>query len=79
MRRPRHQAVASLDGFMMKRVRMAARSLRGTQGWLVVYIVGSIPVLMFYGRAFQGGFSIIPLLCLSRSSSYWQSPYCSSF
>lgn len=40
---------------------MAGNSVKGIKGWLVVYIVGSIPVLMFYAAGLSGWFFDYPL------------------
>lgn len=35
--------------------------MKGSKGWLVVYLVGSIPVLMFYSAGLAGWFFDYPL------------------
>jgi hypothetical protein len=40
---------------------MTVKSLKGTKGWLAVYVVGSIPVLLFYAAGLSGWFFDYPL------------------
>ena len=40
---------------------MAGESVEGIKGWLLVYIIGSIPVLMFYSAGLSGWFFDYPL------------------
>jgi uncharacterized protein with PQ loop repeat len=41
---------------------MAGESVEGIRGWLLVYIIGSIPVLMFYAAGLSGWFFDYPLV-----------------
>lgn len=41
---------------------MEGNSVNGIKGWLVFYIVGSIPVLMFYAAGLSGWFFDYPLV-----------------
>ena len=41
---------------------MAGFSVKGMEGWSVVYIVASIPVLMFYAAGLSGWFFDYPLV-----------------
>ena len=41
---------------------MAGNSVKGTNGWLLVYVVGSIPVLLFYAAGLSGWFFDYPLV-----------------
>jgi len=40
---------------------MAGESVEGIKGWLLVYIIGSIPVLMFYAAGLSGWVFDYPL------------------
>ncbi len=41
---------------------MAEESVQGIKGWLLVYIIGSIPVLMFYSAGLSEWFFEYPLV-----------------
>ena len=41
---------------------MQGKSSKGMNGWLLVYIIGSIPVLLFYAAGLSGWFFDYPLV-----------------
>ena len=41
---------------------MAGNSVNGIEGWLLVYIIGSIPVLLFHAAGLSGWFFDYPLV-----------------
>ena len=43
---------------------MAGENVEGIKGWLLVYIIGSIPVLMFYSAGLSGVFGYPLVLAL---------------
>ncbi len=43
---------------------MAGENVEGIKGWLLVYIIGSIPVLMFYSAGLSGVFGYPLVLTL---------------
>ena len=41
---------------------MAGESVEGIKGWLLVYIIGSIPVLLYYSAGLSGWFFEYPIV-----------------
>ena len=51
------------------------------QGWLWVYVIGSIPLMVVYSMGLSGWFFEYPigLMLATNSSSCWRFHYCSFY
>ena len=48
-----------------RKVLMDGNRLAGVKGWLLVYLIGSIPLLMVYSSAFSGWFFEYPVVLMA--------------
>ena len=56
------------DGVSFQRIRevlMERDSVKGIGGWLLVYVIGSIPLILFYSMGLSGWFFEYPVLLMA--------------
>jgi len=47
---------SNFNNYLIREVLLARKNIEGIKGWLLVYLIGSFPVLMFYSAGLSGVF-----------------------